>query len=291
MLDATVNRLTPKLGAEILGLDLTRPMGGNAFAEFRRCWNDHHGLVVVRDQKLDPDDQVAFGRNFGPLFGEADHFQDSVLPHLLPGNPAVYRVSNKVSDGKPQGRAKAGNYWHSDVSFRKNPAQASMLYAIEIPPVGGDTLFADMTQAYATLSDAMKNLLDGLEAVHDFAVAAASSGTYDKTTLIDTDFDGANRFVHPVVTTHPETGEKSLFVNPGFTAGLVGFDAPESKAILDYLYAHALQPQFMYRHRWRTGDLVIWDNRNLLHHAVVDYEGVGERYMHRVTAIADQPRA
>lgn len=291
MLDATVNRLTPRLGAEVIGLDLTKPMGGNAFAEIRKCWLDSHGLLVVRGQNLDPDSHVKFARQFGKLFGEDDMFQESTHRYLMPGNPAVYRVSNKVKDGEPQGRSKAGNYWHSDVSFRKHPAQASLLYAIEIPPVGGDTLFADMHQAYAGLSDAMKEILDGLEAVHDFAVAAASSGTYSKDQIIDTDFDGTNRFVHPVVTTHPETGDKALFVNPGFTSGLVGFAAAESKALLDFLHAHCTRHEFLYRHRWALGDLVIWDNRSLMHHAVVDYEGMGERYMHRVTVIADQPRA
>ena len=127
--------------------------------------------------------------------------------------------------------------------------------------------------------------------MHDFAVAAASSGTYTADQLDEGDFDGANRFIHPVVIRHPETGRKALYVNPGFTAGLVGFAPEESATLLDFLYRHAIRPEFVYRHRWRQGDLVIWDNRNLMHYAVVDYEGIGERYLHRTTVIAEQPQA
>ena len=210
--------------------------------------------------------------------------------YLHPAYPAIFRVSNKVADGQVLGRAKAGNYWHSDVSFREHPAQASLLYAIELPPYGGDTMFADMHAAYAALSDRMQALLDGVEAVHDFAVAAATSGTFTPDQLVASDFDGTNRFVHPVVITHPESRRKALFVNPGFTAGLHGFDADESAAILNFLYGHATRSEFVYRHRWAAHDLVVWDNRCLMHYAVVDYDGVGERYMHRTTVIAERPQ-
>lgn len=122
-------------------------------------------------------------------------------------------------------------------------------------------------------------------------MTAASSGTYTAGQLDQGDFDGANRFVHPVVIRHPETGRKALFVNPGFTAGLVGFASEESDTLLGFLCRHAIRPEFVYRHRWRQGDLIIWDNRNLVHYAVVDYEGIGERYPHRTTVIAEQPQA
>ena len=286
----TVNPLSPALGAEIEGLDLAEPLAANVFRDIHETWLAHDGLLVIRDQRITPDQQITFSRNFGPLFGEADQFQNSVRKFLLPGQPAIYRVSNKTSDGVPQGRAKAGNYWHSDVSFRERPASASLLYAIEVPPTGGDTMFADMYQAYEALSDAMKQLLAGLRAVHDFAVAAASSGTYTADQLHGDDFDGSNRSIHPVVITHPDSGRKALFVNPGFTAALVGFASLESAALLDFLYGHAISPEFVYRHSWRPNDLVIWDNRSLMHYAVVDYEGVGARYLHRTTAIAERPR-
>ena len=282
-----IKKLCPVLGAEVRGLDLATPLDDATFSQLRRIWNDHDGLLVIRDQHLTPAQHVAFSRHFGPLFGEADQFQETVLKYLLPGEPALFRVSNKVKDGVPEGRPKAGNYWHSDVSFRDHPAQASLLYAIEVPACGGDTLFANMYAAYAALSDGMKAVVGGLRARHDFAVAAATSGTYAPDQVLDTDFDGQNRTVHPVVTTHPETGRKILFVNPGFTAALEDFSPVESQTILSFLFDHARQHEFIYRHRWLVGDLVIWDNRTLMHYAVVDYEG--DRYLHRSTVIAERP--
>ena len=285
-----IGKLSPQLGAEIDGLDAAA-LDDAAFATLRAVWLDHGGLMVLRDQDLSPDSQVAFARRFGPLFGEADQFQTSVHRYLLPGHPALFRVSNKVADGVAQGRARAGDYWHSDVSFRARPAAASLLYAIELPAAGGDTLFADMCQAYAALPEDMKARLDGLEAVHDFEVAARTSGTYDAAQLDRGDFDGRNRTVHPVVVTHPETDRKALFVNPGFTAAIVGLAPTASAALLAELQAHATRDAFITRHKWRLGDLVIWDNRSLMHHAVVDYEGRGTRYLHRATVIAEPPRA
>ena len=286
----TVQRLGPALGVEIRGVDLSATIDADVFREIRETWLKHNGLAVIRDQHLTPEQQLAFSRNFGPLFGEADQFQKSVHKYLLPGHPGIYRVSNKRVDGAPLGRAKAGNYWHSDVSFRRHPASASLLLAMELPPCGGDTMFADMYRAYETLSDAMKSLLQDLQAVHDFAKAAGGSGTYAADQLESDDFDGANRSSHPVVITHPETGRKALFVNPGFTARLVGFEPAESEMLLGFLFDHAIRPEFVYRHRWSPNDLLIWDNRSLMHYAVVDYEGVGDRYLHRTTVIAEAPQ-
>ena len=286
-----IEKLGPDLGAAVRGLDAAAPLDEGEFAELRGIWLNHGGLLVLRDQRLTPDGQVAFARRFGPLFGEADQFQESVRRYLLPGQPALYRVSNKVEGGVPQGRARAGDYWHSDVSFRARPAAASLLYAIELPAAGGDTLFADMAAAYAGLPGAMKARLEGLEAVHDFQVAARASGTYDPAQLVRGDFDGRNRALHPVVITHPETGRRALFVNPGFTAAVAGLAPGDSAALLAELQAHATRPDFVTRHKWRLGDLVVWDNRSLMHHAVVDYEGQGARYLHRATVIADPPQA
>ena len=282
-----IKKLCPVLGAEVRGLDLAKPLEDDAFARLRQTWLEHDGLLVIRDQDLTPAQHVAFSRRFGPLFGEADQFQETVLEYLLPGEPAVFRVSNKVKDGRPEGRPKAGNYWHSDVSFRAHPAQASLLYAIELPASGGDTLFANMYAAYSTLSDGMKRVVGGLRAVHDFAVAAATSGTYAPGQVLDTDLDGQNRTVHPVVVTHPETGRKTLFVNPGFTAAIEDFSPAESQTILTFLYDHSRRHELIYRHRWARGDLVVWDNRSLMHYAVIDYEDA--RYLHRTTVIAEQP--
>jgi taurine dioxygenase len=161
---------------------------------------------------------------------------------------------------------------------------ASLLYAIELPSVGGDTLFASMTAAYASLSAPMQALLAPLNARHDFRRA---SSNYWQEEIESDDFDGRNRTVHPVVITHPETKKPVLFVNPGFVAGLVDFTPEESEAILSYLYQHATRPEHIYRHVWQPNDLVIWDNRCLMHYAVADYSE--DRYLHRTTVIAEQP--
>ncbi|MDX1512500.1 MAG: TauD/TfdA family dioxygenase [Gammaproteobacteria bacterium] len=281
----TVRPITAVAGAEVTGVDLAGPLDDKDFDALRKAWLEHNGVLVVRDQKLSPEQHLEFSRRFGPLFGEAEQLQDTVKKYLLPGHPGIYRVSNKVEDGKPLGRARAGTYWHSDVSFRARPAMASILYAIEIPPVGGDTLFANMYAAWDGLSPALKDRLRGLSAVHDFAVAAPVSYTPD--VIERGDFDGRNRYRHPVVITHPETGRRALFVNPGFTSHLDGFDKAESDALLGFLYRHATRPEFVYRHRWRPRDLLIWDNRCLMHYAVADYEA--DRHLHRTTVIADPP--
>ncbi len=282
-----VSRLSPALGAEVINSDI-RSLSNDEFARLRQTWNEAGGLLVIRNQQLEADDQVAFARRFGELFGEADQFQESVLKNLLPGQPALYRVSNKVdSSGEPLGRARAGTYWHSDVSFRRQPAQASLLYGIEVPDHGGDTQFASLSAAYNGLSEAMQTLLQPLNAVHDFRVAAVSSGTYSTADLNSGDFDGANRWTHPVVVRHPETTKPTLYVNPGFTSHLEGFERTESDALLGYLYQHCQRPEFVYRHRWQPRDLLIWDNRCTMHCAISDY--TADRYLHRATVIADTP--
>jgi len=287
-MDFTVKPLSPSFAAEIVGLDASQPLGDNVFGAVRQAWLDAGGLVVIRDQKLATEQHIAFSRRFGPLFGAPGEtpLQQTVSRYIHPDHPEIYRVSNKLKDGEPMGRARAGTYWHSDVSFKERPAAASILYAIEIPGVGGDTLYANMTAAYEALSATMKAALAPLRAAHDFAQTAASQ--FAKPIVVEDDLKGGNRSIHPVVRTHVETGRKSLYVNPGMTTGLDGFAPAESKAILDFLYAHATKPEFIYRHRWRQGDLVIWDNRALMHYAVADY-GEAPRYMERTTVIGERP--
>jgi len=287
--ELTVNPLSPHFGAEILGADLSSG-GANMAAAIRQAWLDAGGLVVVRGQDIDTQRHIAFARHFGPLFGDPDEepLQDTVSIYIHPDHPEIYRVSNQVeADGKPKGRRGAGTYWHSDVSFRERPAGASILSAKQIPPAGGDTIYCDQAQAHEALSDAMKEMLAPLRAVHDFAVAARTQ--YAKPVVVEGDMDGANTAIHPVVRTHPETGRKSLFVNPGFTSHLLGFDAGESAALLKFLYDHSTRPEFLYRHRWQENDLIIWDNRCLMHYAVMDYADEHPRYMERTTIIGERP--
>ena len=284
----TVNPLSPVLGAEITGLDIAQPMGENLAKDIRQSWLDAGGLLVIRDQTLTTEQHIQFSRHFGPLFGAPGEtpLQETVSRYLHPDHPEIYRVSNRVENGKPKGRAGAGTYWHSDVSFKQRPASASIMHAIEIPDIGGDTLFCNMTAAYEALSGAMKEMLAPLHAHHDFAQTAATQ--FAKPVVIEEDLKGDNRAIHPVVRTHGDTGRKSLYVNPGMTTGLDNFDDEESAILLGFLFDHATQPEFTFRHHYRQGDVVMWDNRSLMHYAINDY-GDQPRYMERTTSIGEKP--
>ena len=284
----TVNPLSPVLGAEITGLDIAQPMGENLAKDIRQSWLDAGGLLVIRDQTLTTEQHIQFSRHFGPLFGAPGEtpLQETVSRYLHPDHPEIYRVSNRVENGKPKGRAGAGTYWHSDVSFKQRPASASIMHAIEIPDIGGDTLFCNLTAAYEALSGAMKEMLAPLHAHHDFAQTAATQ--FAKPVVIEEDLKGDNRAVHPVVRTHGDTGRKSLYVNPGMTTGLDNFDDEESAVLLGFLFDHATQPEFTFRHHYRQGDVVMWDNRSLMHYAINDY-GDQPRYMERTTSIGEKP--
>ena len=284
----TVNPLSPVLGAEITGLDIAQPMGENLAKDIRQSWLDAGGLLVIRDQTLTTEQHIQFSRHFGPLFGAPGEtpLQETVSRYLHPDHPEIYRVSNRVENGKPKGRAGAGTYWHSDVSFKQRPAAASIMHAIEIPDIGGDTLFCNMTAAYEALSGAMKEMLAPLHAHHDFAQTAATQ--FAKPVVIEEDLKGDNRAIHPVVRTHGDTGRKSLYVNPGMTTGLDNFDDEESAVLLGFLFDHTTQPEFTFRHHYRQGDVVMWDNRSLMHYAINDY-GDQPRYMERTTSIGEKP--
>ena len=217
----TVNQISPVLGAKITGLDLGQEIGDNLVSEIRQTWLEAGGLLVFPEQTLTTEQHITFSRHFGPLFGARGEtpLQETVSRYLHPDHPEIYRVSNQTEDGmpdgKPRGRAGAGTYWHSDVAFKKRPAAASILHAVTIPATGGDTLFCNMTAAYAALSDTMKTILAPLRAVNDFAQTAANQ--FARPVVVEDDLKGANRSIHPGVRTHAETGEKSLFVNPGTT--------------------------------------------------------------------------
>jgi len=284
-----ITKLSPLGPTEVRGLDLAEPFSDELLAEIKTLWHNSGGLLIFKDQQLDQHQHINFSRQFGTPFGspEGVPLQDTVSRYLHPDHPEIYRVSNQVDDdGQPRGRARAGTYWHSDVSFREQPASGSILYAKQIPDFGGDTLFANTEVAYEALSEAMKALLAPLVAVHDFAVAAATQ--YAQPLVVNQDFDGNNQAKHPVVRTHPDTGRKSLFVNPGFTSHLLGFEKPESDVLLGYLYSHMTQPEFIFRQIWQENDLVMWDNRLLMHYAISDYADQ-PRYLERTTLIGDRP--
>jgi taurine dioxygenase len=275
----TINTLSPVLGAEVVGLDLSSPLSDAEFQEINQVWLDHNGVVVFRGQVLTPEEHIAFSRRLGDL---EEHV---VGQFLLDGYPQIYRVSTKVDeDGKPMGNPESGRYWHSDLSYVKPPAKASLLYALEMPPSGGDTMVASMNAAYESLSLTMQQMLDGLTAVHNFDQVNkffATSGPNQSQTALTPPVE------HPVVRTHPETGRKALFVNPGFTTHIVELARSESDAVLEFLFAHITKPEFIYRHRWQVNDLLMWDNRCTVHHAVHDFYGTGHRHLHRTTVLGE----
>ncbi|HSI00741.1 MAG TPA: TauD/TfdA family dioxygenase [Reyranella sp.] len=280
-----IQSVSPHIGAEVIGADLSQPVGDNLFRELHQAWVDADGLLIVRDQHLTPEQQIAFSRHFGELATAGDN--PVIQKYALPDYPEIFRVSNKKRDGEPLGREDAGTYWHSDGTWQALPSKASILYGIEIPRVGGNTMFTDLYQAWETLTPTMQRVLEGLQAVH--AMANAGGTSFEREFTGKGDVVAAKAAVHPLVITHPDSGRKALFVNRGYTAGIVGLSRAESEALLAFLFQHSTAPELVYRHSWRPRDLVIWDNRCTAHYAIPDYKAVGDRYLHRTSVKGDRP--
>ena len=273
-----IRPLSGVLGAEISGLDLSQPLDGATLEEVRSAFLTYH-VLAFRDQDLSPEQQVAFGRNFGEL-------DTHPFVEMNPEHPEVLDVITLPDD-----RANFGGGWHTDVTFLDEPDLGSILYAVDIPPVGGDTLFANQHAAYDALSPTMQRMLDGLVAVHSAGPQYAEGGQSTKSKAMKTkNADMAGRRVeHPLVRTHPETGRKSLYVNRAFTIGIVGMHRNESTALLDFLFDHAVHERFTCRVRWQPGTMTMWDNRSVQHYALHDYAGQTRR-MRRITVKGDRPR-
>jgi taurine dioxygenase len=276
-------RLGAALGAEILDLDLSRPINDGTFAAVRRAFLESNGLLAFRDQHITPEQHIAFSQRFGPLM---IHVLDKFL---LPGHPEILRVSNVIENGEPIGLGDAGRIWHSDLSYTAEPSLGSLLHALEIPAEGGDTSFANMSAAYDALPAEIKQRLDGKSAVHSYSHSYAKfSGSKWRPKLTPEQRNQVAEVVHPVVRTHPETGRKALFVNEGFTSRIAGLPEAESRELLEFLFAHSTQPQLVYRHRWQDHDLLFWDNRCTIHLAHGCPPEL-RRHMHRTTVKGDAP--
>lgn len=281
--DFEIRPLGAALGAEVVGLDLSQPLSDDDFRRIHRAHLDHH-VVVFRDQRITPDQQIAFSRRFGPL-------QIHVLHQFqLANHPEILIVSNVLRDGKPIGLGDAGHFWHSDLSYKEKPSLGSLLHAIELPAEGGDTLFANMHAAYDGLPDALKRRVEGLTAEHTYLARYAELQQRSpwRPNLTPEQIAQVRPVVHPVVRMHPETGRKALFVSEHFTTRIVGLLEAESRALLDELFAHSVQPRYVYRHHWRAHDLVFWDNRSLLHLAGGTPDHL-RRVMYRTTIEGDTP--
>jgi taurine dioxygenase len=267
--------LAPAIGAEIIGVDLSRPMSDEVFAEVLDCW--HQNLVILfRDQHLTEDDQVRFGERFGPP--AVSHTR-----RYTTKNPAVMLISNIRENGQLIGALPDGEMnFHTDQCHQERPAMASMLYALEIPSTGGNTLFANAYLAYETLPAVMKKSIEGRNALnaYDYDNASMKRGTKPR--------DGIPSYWHPIMRTHPATGRKALYVNRLMTVAIEGMPDAESDALLGALFDHQEQPQFIYEHVWRPHDLLMWDNRCTLH-ARTDFSAAERRLMRRLTILGEKP--
>ncbi|CAN7734446.1 TauD/TfdA dioxygenase family protein [Duganella sp. Dugasp56] len=271
------------LGAEILGLDLNRPLSQRDFQRIHTAHLEHH-LLVFRDQRITPQQQVDFSRRFGAL-------QIHVLRNFqLPSNPEVLIISNIIEDGKPIGLGDAGHFWHSDLSYKETPSLGSMLHAQELPAEGGDTLFANMHLAWDTLPAALRNAVQGLRAEHSYLAQYEELRRRNpyRPPLTQAQIDEVRPVLHPVVRTHPETGRRALFVSEHFTTRIIGIPEGESRALLDELFAHSVKPEHIYRHRWAPHDMVFWDNRSLMHLAGGTPDHL-RRKLYRTTIEGDTP--
>jgi len=280
----TVRPVAGSLGAEVSGVDLAAPLSNTAAAEIRRAFVENL-VLFFRDQRLTPEQHLAFSRLFGRLCR---------MPYIkhMDDHPDIIAVLKEADEAKI---STFGNAWHSDFSFLEEPPLGSILYAREVPSHGGDTLFANMYEAYEALSSGMKRLLSGLRAMHSGRPYGRGGVPKDLKTSrsiqIERDNAEAEREVaHPVVRLHPESGRKALFVNAIYTTRFEDMSEGESRPLLDFLFAHVQRPEFACRFRWAEGSLAVWDNRCTLHYAVNDYDG-SRRLMHRTTVAGERPQA
>ena len=270
-----VRPLSPALGAEITGVDLCEPIDAMLKQKLLDTWHEHQ-VILLRNQMLDEDAQVRFAETFGP---PARTTSGRTFKGVK--NPAVMLVSNIREDGKPIGALPDGEmHFHTDQCHRATPAAATMLYAIEIPSKGGNTLFANAYKAYETLPDDIKQRLANRRALNAYAT---------DTTTRSTSYEGANSsYWHPAVRTHPATRRKALYVNRLMTREIERLPRGESDALLQTLFDHQEQPQFVYEHVWRPGDILMWDNRCTLH-ARTDFSAGERRLLRRVTLTGETP--
>ncbi len=264
-----VSPLSKLMAAEIVGLDLTQPFDIATRDAVYRAFLDHQ-VLAFRNQSLTKDQQVAFTKQFGTL---EKHAQRNCG---IGAHPLVHIVTNLDDDGKPTG--KVGSLrWHTDKSFRPQPSMATILHAVAMPPEGGDTVFANMYAAYDALSEDEKMELDGVGVVHSWELSRDNIGR----TITEWERRDAPPMTHPLARTHPDTGRKCLFMGT-HASHLEGIPMEKGRARIERLEAHATQPQFLYRHHWKAGDVLMWDNRCLLHHADANFDAVRyPRILHR----------
>ena len=272
-----VRRVAGALGAEVSGVDLSRPLAPGEAETLRRAWLEHL-VLFFRDQDLTPEQYMAFARGWGTPV-------EYPFVRGIESYPEIIEVKKLEHE-----TVNFGGIWHTDTAYLEVPPMASMLLARELPPYGGDTEFANLYLAYDSLSDGLKKTLAGLRAVNSSARADVTRTREDR---IKSDGRPAEKkelnAEHPVVRTHPETGKKALYVNVAHTARFVGWSEEESRPLLEYLFRQQVRPEFTCRFAWQPGSIAVWDNRCALHNPVNDYHG-HRRLMHRITLAGDKPR-
>ena len=280
-----VKKSNAACGAEIV-FDLARDIDDPTFREIERAFHDNI-VVVFRGQQLSNERHVEFSRRFGEL---EIHI---VKKYLLPGLPEILLISN-ISDqrGEHIGLADAGFTWHTDTSYRRRPSRCSLLYAKEVPhrdgrPLG-DTVFANTIAAYEVLPEAMKKRINGLKAIHRYSARRRVADS-PRPKLTREQLEETPDVAHPIVRTHPYTGRKSLYVTAGECIGIEGMPDAEAIGLIAELDTHCVRPEFLYRHKWRVGDLLMWDNASAMHLAVCDYALPQRRLMYRTTVIGGVP--
>jgi taurine dioxygenase len=281
--DFTIRSFAAPLGAEIIGLNLSHPLETEDFGRIHKAHLDHH-LLVFRDQRITPDQQIEFSRRFGPL-------QIHVLKQFqLPGHPEILIISNIKENDQPIGLGDAGHFWHSDLSYVKVPSLGSMLHAQELPAEGGDTLFANMHLAWDTLAPSLQKDIAGLQAEHSYLAQYAELQRRNpwRPDLTEEQIAQVKPVLQPVVRTHPETGRKALFVSEHFTTRIAGLPEDESRELLQQLFAHSVKPEHVYRHHYQPHDLIFWDNRSLMHLAAGCPDDQ-RRKLYRTTIEGDLP--
>ncbi len=261
------------IGALVSGVDLAQPLSDEAFATIRQAFFDH-GVIFFRDQNITPEQHLAFARRWAPI--DINRFFKSVANY-----PEIAEVRKEADQ-----RTNIGGAWHTDHSYDVEPAMGSLLLAREVPPRGGDTLFASMSMAFEALSPGLKKTLEGLKALHSTRHVFGEKSGYAKAAdlgeRVGNSAAAVQDVVHPVVIRHPDTGRQTLYVNSAFTVQFEGWTVAESEPLLRFLYQHASKPEFSCRFAWQQGSLAFWDNRATWHYALNDYHG-HRRLMHRIT--------
>lgn len=277
-----VTPLSSNLGAEIVGIDL-EGINDDSFDQVNRLVLDHQ-LVVFRNQSLSPEGQLRLSRRFGPL----DIHPLTQYNH--PQYPEIFVLSNEVKDGKPVGITDGGSYWHSDFAFRERPAKVTMLNAQKIPGSGGATLFVNMYQTYDELGQEAKAAVQDRRAVHRYRKKADPGSETTRVVMTAEQLAATPDVDHPIVRTHPETGRKALFAHPGITVKILGMDDESGGALLGRIFDHCTQEKYQYAYQWRPGDVVLWDNRCVMHKATTGVVAVKEpRTIFRTTIMGDKP--